>query len=216
MLKVKEKSSKPKDLTLTQFSVFIDALRNRVMGTPYEAIYYLAKLQYGIYGRTQEAAALTVEDFDIVKMRVTIQRKVIWPRAKNQKSFIKEGLKASRSKTLPLSEFAHSVLKEWTLRSGVRTGYLFAKDGVPLEYRQIEYRYTQALKDAGLPFKATYLLRHASLSEHYKTGKDIVATKTAAGHTALSSTQRYVKTRDEDMRLIQTNLDKRMNESVGS
>ena len=106
--------------------------------------------------------------------------------------------------------------REWTLRSGIRTGYLFAKDNRPLEYRQIEYRYTQALQDAGLPFTSTYILRHASLSEHYKTGKDIVATKAAAGHTALSSTQRYVKTRDEDMRLIQTNLDKRMVESSGS
>jgi len=37
-------------------------------------------MQYAIYGRVQEAAALYVEDFDLVNNRLEIKRKVQWLR----------------------------------------------------------------------------------------------------------------------------------------
>lgn len=68
-----------------------------------------------------------------------------------------------------------------------------------MTYRQIVYRYDQALKAAELPFTGTHLLRHASLSEHYDTCKDILATAKVAGHSDLRATERYAKARDEQV-----------------
>jgi len=70
---------------------------------------------------------------------------------------------------------ALQVLQEWKLRSGVRSGLLFKIDGQIITYRQIQYKYDHALKRAKLPFRATHILRHASLAEAYSTTSNILA-----------------------------------------
>jgi integrase len=88
------------------------------------------------------------------------------------------------------------------MKSGVRSGLLFRYQGQIVTYRQIAFRYDQALSAAGLPYTGTHLIRHASLSEHYDTCRDILATAKVAGHSDLRATERYAKARDE--RVIQT------------
>ena len=76
-----------------------------------------------------------------------------------------------------------------------------------LTYRQIEYRYTQALRRAGLPFRATHLLRHASLTEFYDTCKDLLLTAKMAGQRDIRSTMKYTKVRDEKVVQTQKEMD---------
>jgi integrase len=71
-------------------------------------------------------------------------------------------------------------------------------------------RYTKALKKLGLPFRATHILRHASLTEYYEVCKDLKATARVAGHDDLRSTDRYAKVRDEALANNQRQMDKRL------
>ncbi len=198
-LKVREQFKEKKDLNLGDLYKFLSALKSLVVATDYEFIYYLAWMQYGIFGRTQEAAALHYEDFDLINKKIKVRRKVIWPRGKGVSTICKEGLKASSCKVVPMLEEVEQKFREWTIKSGVRSGPLFQFRGKTPEYRQLEYRFSKALKKAGLPFTGTYILRHASLTEYYAINKDIQATKTMAGHTNLSSTQRYVGSREDTL-----------------
>lgn len=61
MLKVKNKPSVRKDLSVEQLQAFLTALREECWRKRWEAIYYLTLMQYGIYGRVQDAAALHFE-----------------------------------------------------------------------------------------------------------------------------------------------------------
>lgn len=168
MLKVKEVLVIKKDLTIEQFKSFVEELRKSCWGTKWESIFYLALMQYAIYGRIQEAAALHVEDFDLVNNRLEIKRKVQWLRVKGYKDRIVDGAKANGGKIFnPIPELAVQVLNEWKLRSGIRSGRMFSIDGELIKYRQIQHRYDLALKRASLPFSATHVLRHAALSEAY-------------------------------------------------
>jgi integrase len=211
MLKVREKMKVVKDLTINEFQKFMGTLREVCAEFDCEVIYFLAMMQYALYCRIQEVAAIHVEDFDLDRNRVTIKRKVQWLRARGHVDQIVDGSKANGGKELPsIPELAIKVLREWMMKSGTRSGLLFQIDGQLITYRQIEYRYTQALRRAGLPFSATHILRHASLTEHYDACKDVMATKEMAGHSDLRSTMKYVKVRKETVAKTQKLMDERL------
>lgn len=102
------------------------------------------------------------------------------------------------------------------MRSGVRSGLLFQVEGKLITYRQIERRYTQALKLAGLPFSATHILRHASLTEAYETCKDLLLVQKFAGQKDLRSTTRYAKIRDTQVVEIQKKMDEKLASVFGN
>jgi site-specific recombinase XerD len=83
-----------------------------------------------------------------------------------------------------------------------------------LKYRQIEHKYTKALKAAQLPFSATHILRHASLTEFYDTCKDLKVTAKVAGHGDVKSTARYAKARDERVTQTQKQMDHKLSSLI--
>lgn len=214
MVVVKRGEFVSKDLSLDELSKFLGCLRQNCWGTKWEPIYYLALMQYGIYGRIQETAALHCEDFDLTQNLLKIRRKLVWVRSKNKSSYIAQGTKTNQGREIGLSDIARKAFREHTLRSGVRSGLLFRIDGEFLTYRQIKHRYDRALKQAGLPFRGTHLLRHASLSEFYQSGRDILATQRVAGHTDIKTTSKYAKVRESKVLEIQHALDQRLNEAL--
>jgi integrase len=209
-LVVRPKKKQKKDLRIEEVLMFFNALKQVCAEFDCEVIYYVAKMQYGIYGRVQEAAALHYEDFDFNRKRVNVNKKVQWLRAKGHEDQLVQGSKANDGKEITLSVLAATVFREWTMKSGIRSGPLFTLNGELLTYRQIEYRYTQALKRAGLPFSGTHILRHAALTEAYDTSKDLKLTARLAGHSDLKSTEKYVKIRDEQMDQVQKQMDEKL------
>lgn len=211
MLKVKAKPEVRKDLTVEQFQDFIKALKELCWGTKWEVIYYLALMQYAIYGRLQEAAALSVESFDFGRNELSITQKVQWLKSKTHPDRVVPGGKTNRGKILnPIPELAAQIFREWVMRSGIRSGLLFLMDGRLMSYRQIESKYTEALKVAKLPFRATHILRHASLTEAYDSCKDLLLVQRLAGQKDLRATTRYAKVRDTQLKEIQKKMDEKL------
>lgn len=210
MLKVKEKIKISKDLTVTEFGNFVQALRELYGNSGDEVFYYLALMQYAIYGRIQDAAALSCESFNFKSGKIVISQKAVWPRGGGHEDFIEDGLKRGSQKVIPMSAMAARVYREWTMKSGLREGLLFTYEGKMLTYRGIQHRYDRALKRAGLPFTATHIIRHAALTEFYDTCQDILTTALMAGHSDLKSTQKYTKARDQKARLAQEKMDQKL------
>jgi integrase len=211
MLKVKEKPIVTKDLTMDQLAAFLKELRALCWDTKWEVIYYLAVMQYAIYGRIQEAAALFVEDFDLANNRLEVKRKVQWLRVRGYEDNVVAGSKTNGGKIFsPIPEAALQVFNEWRLRSGVRSGLLFRIDGEVIAYRQIQHKYDQALKRAKLPFRSTHILRHAALVEAYSTTTNILAVQKLAGHKSLKATEKYAKVRDEQLAEVQRRMDEKL------
>lgn len=216
MLKVKDRLSVKKDLSILEYQRFLLALRDVCVGTKWEAIFYLAQMQYAIYGRIQDAAALFYEDFDLERNVVIVRRKAQWLRARGYEDRIVDGSKTNGGKEIPLTQYAIKVFREWVLKSGARSGLLFQVDGQLITYRQLEHRYTQSLKNVGLPYRATHLLRHASLTEAYNACGDLLVTQALAGHSDLRATTRYAKVRNEKILRTQQQMDERLSSIVVS
>jgi integrase len=215
MLKVREKLKVTKDLNVEEIQKFISELRSVCLEFDCEVVYYVGLMQYATYCRIQETAALHFEDFDFQRNILTVKRKVQWARARGHQDRIVDGNKANGGKQLPIPGMAADVFREWVKKSGVRSGLLFTTDGTShLSYRQIEYRYSQALKRIGSQFRATHLLRHASLCEFYATSKDLLLTAKMAGQSDIRTTQKYAKARREDLISMQKIMDEKLSKLV--
>lgn len=196
MLTVRVQAKKVKDLSQEEFQRFLVALREVCLESGDADIPLLARMQYMTATRIQEAAALKVEDFDLENKRLYVQRRIQWVRRRGVAPIVRDGAKAGLGKTLIISRSLAEAFNEAKLALGVRAGFLFFRDGQPLSYRQIEYRYNQAFKRAGLDFTGTHIIRHAALSEVQEHTKDLRVTMAIAGHTDVKSTIRYAKARD--------------------
>jgi integrase len=189
----------------------MEQLKAICWGTKWEAVYFLALMQYALYARIQSAAALHVEDFDLTNDRLEMKRKVQWLRKKGYEDLVVAGSKTDGGKVFtPIPQLAVQVFQEWKLRSGIREGLFFQVDGQVIAYRTIQNRYDRALKAAGLPFTATHLLRHAALVEAYNVCRDILAVQRLANHKDLRATERYAKVRDKQVEATQRQMDERI------
>jgi integrase len=212
MIKVEGRARKfkvNKDLKPEEFLLFLKSLEELCKGK-HSIIAYLPRFQYMIFGRAQEAAALHVEDFNLSKREVVVDKKIIWTRAKGEDPILASGLKAGDGKIIPLTDEDIKLFQEYLLVSGVRSGPLFPWKGGFLPYRVFEARYTRALKAAGLEFSATHIIRHASLKELQDAGKDLLVTKEAAAHSDSRTTERYATSRIERIREAKEEMQKRM------
>ena len=211
MLKVKEKSAVKKDLTVDQFKSFMRELHLICWDKKWEAIYFLAMMQYALYARIQSVAALQVEDFDLKNDRLEMIRKVQWLRKRGYEDRVVPGSKTDGGKVFtPIPKLALQAFREWKARSRVQTGLLFQIDGGVITYRQIQHKYDRALKAANLPFTATHILRHASLVEAYNSCKDILAVQRLANHKDLRATEKYAKVRDKQVEEVQRQMDEKL------
>lgn len=206
-LKVKEAPLAKKDLSPTELVQFLTKLKELCEGTTEEYVYHLAIIQYFTFSRIQEASALHFEDFDLQRKEVHLNKKLIFGRSRKEQTFLVTGAKANSGKILPISDMLTQAFREWTMKSSIRQGPLFAQNGVWPRYRLISHRYTKALKLAGLPYTATHILRHASLTEAQESSGDLNQTKLLAGHTSIKTTERYAKVRSNQLRETQSKLD---------
>ncbi len=66
------------------------------------------------------------------------------------------------------------------------------------------------MRSAELPYSATHILQHASLTEFYDFCKDLLQTAKVAGHRDLRATEKYAKVRDDRVVQTQKEMDKKL------
>lgn len=186
-----------KDLTVEEFFLFRNALLKLKNGA-FFAI--LATVQYFQALRISEAAAIHFDDLvidrsDPKNSRLHIRRSVIWPRRKDLKSFVKLGFKNSKSndgvKEQPMFPQAYEALIQ--LYDENKRGLVFQVNGQHLEYRRIQYMYDTAFKKAGLPYRATHVMRHGGCRDLYNRVPDPDVAKQLLGNSNLQTTMIYAK-----------------------
>lgn len=187
---------KVKDLSNDEFRRFVEHLEMICHRSGDPEIPFLVQLQYKTAARVQEAAALSIEDFDFDQRQISVRRRIQWVRRRGMPSIICEGLKAADCKRLPMDQTVIDLVRRAQLALGVREGFLFFRKGKPLSYRQIGYRYNQAFLSAGIDFRGTHIIRHAALTEVQEFYKDLPTTMAIAGHKDVKSTLRYTKVRE--------------------
>ena len=154
-------------MSLEHFLSFLDAFDDSFWRD-------FAKIHFFMAGRVQEVAGLQWSSIDFHREILSVRDVAIWG---DKKKFtrLKEIPKNREARVVHLNGQMLSILNnQWKNKSespcgffrestGERLDFVFHKDGQPLSYRSIQYRYNKALKKAGLfpRFSATHILRKA-------------------------------------------------------
>ncbi|MBK22464.1 MAG: hypothetical protein CME70_00545 [Halobacteriovorax sp.] len=163
----KKLKTKVKKLTLEQVMLFLDSFEVTIWRD-------IAKIQFYMAGRVQEAAGLQWRNVDLEKRCLTVSDVAVFGAEKNFE-YLKEIPKNGQERIVPITDEMFQVLtrrlKErnsddcsyFRESNGERLDFVFHLKGQPLGFRQIQYRYNKALKNAGLfpEFKGTHILRKA-------------------------------------------------------
>lgn len=188
---------KPKDKFMTeeQFLSFKSALVGGLDGELFAAI---ATVQFYQALRIGEVMAISWDDlkFDAAvpsRSVLTVSKSIYFPRS-NMPPRLRDGFKNSKtnegSKALVLFKETYEVLQE--LKNDSQNGLIFQKGSDLWTFRQITYRYEQALKKAALPFKGTHFMRHGGASLVYnKSAGDLSLVSMVLGNKSLKSTTVY-------------------------
>ena len=159
--------------------------------------------------RLGEVLALRVEDVDFANNRLRVHHAVDRAMQDGPTKHMKlTGRRDPRDVTpIPLMPAARKVLLERRLTAG--DGYLFAtSSGGPERRRDVQRAYTSVVENACLPVTADgavnfHSLRHTGISRLANhPGVPLVHVRDCAGHTDLSTTQRYVH-KIEDAKVAQ-------------
>jgi len=213
MAKVREREHRPeKAISARDYGLFLSFMEKQSVSRLDRMVTLIAKIQFPLFGRIGEAAALDFNDFSLKSGFVDLNKRVVWLRAKGQESVIEKGLKAGEGKRVH-SPHVCQLLSAWCMEEGIRSGPLFLHEGKPIDYRAIQYRYDSALKAAGLTFRGTHILRHGSLTEFQAIAGDLNLTKEVAGHTDIRMTQRYAKASEEKILEVSRLMEKRLEQA---
>lgn len=174
------------------------------------AVQAIARLQYPLFARICEVAALRVQDVNRETGEVTIRRHLDWDRIAGGDIYVVEGLKASDVKVV-YSPLACRLILEYAFANGIRSGFLFQPGGEFVSYRQIQYRYDKAFKKLGMQKSGTHVVRHGAGSEFDElNGGNLKLTARALGHSRTSTTEGYVRVRDTALQDQMARMDERL------
>ena len=154
--------------------------------------YYALLITTGI--RRGEGLALHKEDLDLDRGTVTIKRSISF--IPHMGLVLGEAKNVRSNRTLALPEFTINALREHLLKYPNNSKYVFATgNDTPFSPRNVHTYFKENLDKAGLPQTVRlHDLRHSYLSWLVRSGVDIRSVSGVAGHTQLSTTQRYVWT----------------------
>lgn len=162
-----KKTFKKKKMTPEQVFSFFEAIDDDFWRD-------FAEIHFFMAGRVQEPAGLQWESIDFEKRLMVVTDVTVWGYDKTFE-YLKEKPKNGEERVVYLNDKMIEILLRHFKRrdsttcpffresNGKRLDFVFHNNGVPLPFRQIQYRYNKALKRAGLfpEFSATHILRKA-------------------------------------------------------
>lgn len=193
--------------TIEEMARVFDEMERDCAGTPYaEIMPTILRVQFLLFARISEIAALHFEDIDRTTNTVTLNKRIMYLRRGEQRAVLADGLKASEVKAVQ-SRMAVELLLAYCMKRGIRSGPLFLVDGKPVSYRMIQYRYDKAFRLAGVAHSGTHIIRHASLTQYQKLCGNLVMTKEMAGHSSIKMTERYLTAVQDDLARTQERME---------
>lgn len=172
----------------------------------------LAEIQYLTTGRIQEPVGLTIDKVNLSSSVLTIDQALGFTRVRGHSDYLKNTKTVSK-KTFKLKGRLREIVLT-LINRGLKTvdfpvnfygfqeikpvKFLFHIDGHPLTYRQVQYRYNEALKNLELypQFTSTHIMRHAS-SNHIRKGLGLDHAQVAGDWRTSSIAEIYAGTQKE-------------------
>lgn len=144
--------------------------------------------------RISEVLAMKWSNLDVKNRQYHLCEHVVWERIGGVKPRIEPGTKTIKSGDVyTINLFQYCVELIQSIKSHINSDLIFHDSGEILTYRQVQYRYNNAFKKAGLPFRATHVLRHTGATRFYNLSGDILALQHMGTWSDSRMAQHYAK-----------------------
>lgn len=144
--------------------------------------------------RISEVLAMKWSNLDKKNKQYHLCEHVVWERVGGVKPRIDAGtktIKAGDVYTINLFQYCIELIEKLGRCKDI--DLIFHKNGDLLTYRQVQYRYDNAFKKAGLQFRATHVLRHTGATRFYNLSGDILALQHMGTWSDSRMAQHYAK-----------------------
>jgi integrase len=180
--KLKEIMPKKKHLSEDEICQFLNELE--------EPFHTLAKVQFLMAGRIQEAAALNDRMIDFKAKEITVNEKIVWMKSRPE---LRAGTKTGEVGTVDIDDSVIENLLSLKTERPKGCKLFFQRKGLPLRYNLILKKYNEALTRAGLEdFTGTHILRHSMAKIVRKEG-GLEACQSILRHTSSRMSEHYAK-----------------------
>lgn len=141
--------------------------------------------------RIGEVLALDWNDILWVRRAVKVHRTLI-RMSSEATTFVQETPKSKTSKrTIPLSNEALEILKQFRAKRGISDGYVFSRlddPEMPYSYSSIEFHIRRLCKDLEIPYRGLHAFRHTFATNCYERGCDVKILSKLLGHADVAIT----------------------------
>lgn len=214
---VTKKSSESQVFTGDDYARLIDTCHQLYLKTNNEA--YLAIEINSYFGlREGELVALEKSDVDFKHMQLHVHKEQVLERILQKDGHYKYEFKiVDHTKTytdryVPIIEKSKLLLENIINKhAGIEgeKGYLFLRDGHPLNTKQIDYALKHSCEVAGIPYRSSHKIRKTYASRLNAGGLPIDAIRELLGHTDAETTFKYlfnVYPKKETVNIIENSL----------
>jgi integrase/recombinase XerD len=183
----KKAKTLPKVLTKDEIRLLFENThfgRNRLM----------LQFMYGSGCRVSEVVKMKIEDLNFKERIATIR-----------------GGKGNKDRMIILSKEWLKGLKKYLDKKRIRSEYVFSKktNGKPLTTDTVQRIVRKAAKDAGINKHVTpHCLRHSYATHLLESGTNIRYIQSLLGHSSLNTTQVYTNVASEQLKKVESPLDK--------
>lgn len=185
----KSNKSKRRHMTEEEYVRFLTALKEEG-----HLFYVLGLAQLKQMMRISETCAMKWSHLDSKENTYTLHEHVVWPRIGGKPAYLAAGTKNIKSGEVYTLNLFQEVIDEISrLPRHPGCDLIFHDNGQLLTYRQVQYRYDKAFQAAGLPFKATHVLRHSGSTAFYNATGDLLALQQMGTWSDSRMPQHYAK-----------------------
>jgi integrase len=179
--KIKDVESKRKDMDIEEFAAFAAHLRPMFRS--------MAVLMLLWAARVGEAAALMDETVSFKRKEVWLTNVIVWIRGRPQ---LKRGTKTGADAVVKMTEMAQDELRKLEAMRPKGCKYFFQRKGKPLRYGLILSEFNRALKEAGLPYSGTHIIRH-TMATITRRSHGLDAAQAILRHTTARMSEEYAR-----------------------
>ncbi len=178
----------------------IKIIKNKIINNKYELLILLA---FATGLRQGELLALDWENIDLLNETLCVKKSVKEVYVYNEKmerhieSVFQSPKSVNSIRTVPIPSYIVPKLNAIPNKVGL----LFNDDGKPIKAKRIFDYWKSLLNDCNIPYKKFHSIRHTYASILLKNGVDIETVAELMGHSAISITQIYLHSSNDQKKL---------------
>lgn len=175
----------------------------------------LAWFQFLTASRIGEAAGAQIKNINLEKKELMIKECCVWDQTNKVFYYLKPFPKNNQVRYCYINDFLLDIIERRLENKAKDCDFLFHYQGKPINYCTIQSNYRKALREAGLPYTGTHMLRHGMATLARSLTRSLDATMAMTGHKDIKLADHYSEIGREVQKETSMMIEEHLKQVVG-